>query len=110
MAPQVNKQQIAANAIQQLMPAYQNAGGAQGLGGGLLSTLSGLIPGSAANVYGNQQQATAGALGNALGISPAQAGGLTPQLMSNQQTANPQITALQNLLSLYGGQAAPVAQ
>ena len=110
LAPQVNKQQIAANAIQQLMPAYQNAGGAQGLGGGLLSTLSGLIPGSAANVYGNQQQATAGALGNALGISPAQAGGLTPQLMSNQQTANPQITALQNLLSLYGGQAAPVAQ
>lgn len=111
LAPQVNKQQIAANAIQQLMPAYQNAGGAQGLGGGLLSQLSGLIPGTAANVYGNQQQATAGALGGALGISPAQAGGLTPQLMSNQQTANPQITALQNLLSMYGGgQAAPVGQ
>jgi len=31
--------------------------------------------------------------------------------MSNQQTANPQITALQNLLSMYGGgQAAPVGQ
>ena len=112
LAPQVNKQQIAANAIQQLIPAYQNAGGAQGLGGGLLSQLTGLIPGTAANVFGNQQQATAGALGGALGISPAQAGGLTPQLMSNQQTANPQITALQNLLSMYGGgqQATPVAQ
>ena len=110
LAPQVNKQQIAANAIQQLMPAYQNAGGAQGLGGGLEQYATGLIPGTAANVYGKQQQATAGALGGALGISPAQAGGLTPQLMSNQQTANPQITALQNLLSLYGGQAAPVAQ
>ena len=111
LAPQVNKQQIAANAIQQLMPAYQNAGGAQGLGGGLLSQLTGLIHGTAANVYGNQQQATAGVLGNALGISPAQAGKLTPQLMSNQQTANPQITALQNLLSMYGGgQAAPVGQ
>jgi hypothetical protein len=111
LAPQVNKQQIAANAIQQLMPAYQNAGGAQGLGGGLLSQLSGLIRGTAANVYGNQQQATAGVLGNALGISPDQASKLTPQLMSNQQTANPQITALQNLLSMYGGgQAAPVGQ
>ena len=112
LAPQVNKQQIAANAIQQLIPAYQNAGGAQGLLGGLEQYATGLIPGTAANVYGNQQQATAGALGGALGISPAQAGGLTPQLMSNQQTANPQITALQNLLSMYGGgqQATPVAQ
>jgi len=102
LAPQVNKQQIAANAIQQLMPAYQNAGGAQGLGGGLLSQLTGLIPGTAANVFGNQQQATAGALGNALNISPAQAGGLTPQLMSNQQVARPQITALQNLAGILG--------
>ena len=111
LAPQVNKQQIAANAIQQLIPSYQNAGGAKGLLGGLEQYATGLIPGTAANVYGNQQQATAGALGGALGISPAQAGGLLPSLMSNQQTANPQITALQNLLSLYGGgQAAPVAQ
>lgn len=110
LAPQVNKQQIAANAIQQLIPAYQNAGGAQGLLGGLEQYATGLIPGTAANVYGNQQQATAGALGGALGINAQQAGGLLPSLMSNQQTANPQITALQNLLSLYGGQAAPVAQ
>ena len=111
LAPQVNKQQIAANAIQQLIPAYQNAGGAQGLLGGLEQYATGLIPGTAANVYGNQQQATAGALGGSLGINAQQAGGLLPSLMSNQRTANPQITALQNLLSLYGGgQAAPVAQ
>ena len=102
LAPQVNKQQLAGTAINQLLPSLQNAGGPQGLGSGLLAQLTGLVPGTAANIYGQQQNATAAALGQALGISPAQAAGLTPQLMANRQNAQPQITALQQLSSMFG--------
>ena len=102
LAPQVNKQQIAANAIQQNLAAYQNAGGAQGLLGGGLQSFTGLFPGTAANVLQRNQQATAGTLAQALGISAQQAGGSLPSIMSNQQVARPQITALQNLAGILG--------
>lgn len=86
LAPQVQKQNLASGALNSLESAYNNAGGAQGTSG-ILSRISGLFPGTAANTYERQQQAAAAALGNALGISPAQAAGYLPQLMQNPNSA-----------------------
>lgn len=106
LAPIVSKQQEAAPLIQSLQQSYQNAGGAQGPLQGLITKFSGLLPGSAASAYQQQQESTSSALSNILGLNPAQSQqlrGLMPSLMSNQQTAQPQITALQNLTGQFGG-------
>lgn len=99
LAPQLQKNALAGSVISNLIPSYNAAGGAQGLGGGLLSQLSSLIPGSSANVYGNQSNAAASELATLLGISPEAAHGLIPSLMSTPQTAAPQAGILGGITS-----------
>lgn len=86
LAPLVQKQKLAASTANGLEGAYANAGGAQGTGG-ILSQISSLIPGTAANTYENQKKTAAAQLAASLGISPEQAAGILPQLMQNQQSA-----------------------
>lgn len=101
IAPQLQKNQLALSAIQGVPGSFANAGGAQG-GGGILSRISGLIPGTAAHTYDAQQHAAAAQLAQAMGISPQEAMGLLPQIMQNQGTAG----MTQGILSNMGGQLA----
>lgn len=101
IAPQLQKNQLALSAIHGIPSSFANAGGAQGTGG-IMSRISGFIPGTAAHTYNAQQQAAAAQLAAAMGISPQQAMGLLPQLMQNQTTAG--MTG--GILSNMGGQLA----
>lgn len=101
IAPQLQKNQLALSAIHGVPSSFANAGGAQGTGG-IMSRISGLIPGTAAHTYNQQQEAAAAQLAAAMGISPQQAMGLLPQLMQNQGTAG----MTQGILSNMGGQLA----
>ena len=104
VAPQAQKLELAAPVLQNLLAGYGQAGGAQGPLGGALTKLSGLIPGTAANIYGNQQNTAAATLGQLLGISPQQAIGLLPQLTASAGTTSPQMQSLQSILGGVGGQ------
>jgi hypothetical protein len=86
LAPQVQKQQLLGSELNTLPSSYANAGGAQGLGG-ILSHVTGLVPGTAANTYEHQSQAVAQQLAATLGISPQAAMSLVPSLMQNGQSA-----------------------
>lgn len=99
LAPGVQQNQLAANSISALAPTYANAGGPQGMAGGLLAHLTGMIPGTAANTYQNQQQAAAAQLAKVLGISPEAAMAMLPSLMQTPQTAIPQQQATSGLVS-----------
>jgi hypothetical protein len=101
IAPQLQKNQLALSAINGVPGSFANAGGAQGTGG-IMSRISGLIPGTAAHTYNAQQHAAAAQLAQAMGISPEAAMGLLPQLMQNQGTAG----MTQGILSNMGGQLA----
>jgi hypothetical protein len=101
LAPQVQKQNLVAGELSAIPGQFANAGGAQGTGG-ILSRISGLIPGTAANNYQNDQTGAAQALASQLGISPQAAMGLLPQLMNNQGTAGQN----QGVLSQLTGQLA----
>lgn len=101
LAPQVQKQNLVAGELSAIPGQFANAGGAQGTGG-ILSRISGLIPGTAANTYQNDQTGAAQALASQLGISPQAAMGLLPQLMNNQGTAGQN----QGVLSQLTGQLA----
>jgi hypothetical protein len=101
LAPQVQKQNLVAGELSAIPGQFANAGGAQGTGG-ILSRISGLIPGTAANNYQNDQAGAAQALASQLGISPQAAMGLLPQLMNNQATAGQN----QGVLSQLTGQLA----
>jgi hypothetical protein len=101
IAPQLQKNQLALSAINGVPGSFANAGGAQGTGG-IMSKISGLIPGTAAHTYNAQQHAAAAQLAQAMGISPEAAMGLLPQLMQNQGTAG----MTQGILSNMGGQLA----
>ena len=83
LAPQLQKQQLAAQALQQLSQEYQNAGGAGGTGGILNQLVGHLVPGSSQNMYLNAQANAAKQL-QALGINVP-----LPSLMNSQQTALP---------------------
>lgn len=96
LAPQVQKQNLVSGELSALPGAFANAGGAQGAGG-ILSHIAGLIPGTAAHTYQQQQQGAAQALAAQLGISPQAAMGLLPQLMQNQQTAGQSLGVLGQL-------------
>jgi hypothetical protein len=87
LAPQVQKQNLLASELGALPSSYDNAGGAQGLGGIFSHFITGLIPGTPANTYEHQSQAVAQQLASQLGISPAAAQALVPQLMQNGQSA-----------------------
>jgi hypothetical protein len=84
--PQVYKGQQSQAIVNNALGAFQGAGGAQGFGGGMLSKLSGMIPGTAANAYEQRQAAAAAQLAQLLGISPEQAMGMLPQLMQSAGT------------------------
>lgn len=86
LAPQVQKNNLVSSELSALPQSFANAGGAQGAGG-IMSHIAGLIPGTAAHTYQQQQQGAAQALAAQLGITPQAAMGLLPQLMQNQQTA-----------------------
>lgn len=96
LAPQVQKQNLVAGELSAIPGQFANAGGAQGTGG-ILSRISGLIPGTAANNYQNDQTGAAQALAAQLGISPQAAMGLLPQLMNNQATAGQNTGVLSQL-------------
>jgi hypothetical protein len=98
LAPLVQKQALAAPVLSNLLSAYGNAGGAQGMGGGFISKLSGLIPGTAANTFNAQLGAAAAQLAQLLGISPEQAAQMLPGLMQNAQSAAPQVGGIQSIL------------
>lgn len=102
LAPLVQKQQLGGQVASSLLPAYAGAGGAQGMGGGLLSQISSLIPGTAANTYGRQQSATASTLAQLLGISPQEAMMLTPQLMQNPSSAAVPAGNINSILGTIG--------
>jgi len=102
LAPILQKQQMAQGIVGNLGAAYQGAGGAQGLGGGLLSQLSALVPGTPANLYQRQQQAASASLAKLLGIDPEQAAQLTPTLTQNPQSAAVSQANLQNLVATLG--------
>jgi hypothetical protein len=104
LAPTVQKQELGGQVASSLLPAFAGAGGAQGMGGGLLSQLSGLIPGTAANTYGRQQSSTASVLAQLLGISPQEAMMLTPQLMQNSSSAAVPATNINSILGTIGAQ------
>lgn len=99
LAPLVQKQQMAAPILANLESMYNNAGGAQGMGGGLMSEMSGLIPGTAANLYQREAQAASGALSPIMGTSPQTLSQLMPSLMANQPTAG---LGFGNINSLLG--------
>lgn len=101
LAPQVQKQNLVAGELSAIPGSFANAGGAQGAGG-IMSRIAGLIPGTAAHTYQQQQEGTAQALASQLGISPQAAMGLLPQLMNNQATAGQN----QGVLSQLTGQLA----
>lgn len=105
LAPAIQKQELAAPAIGNLLSTYQNAGGPQGLGGGLLSKLTGAIPGTPANTFNQQSGAAAAQLASILGISPEAAAALLPQLTQTPGTAAPQIGNLQSVLGGIGSPA-----
>lgn len=96
LAPQVQKNNLIATELSGLPSLYANAGGAQGIGG-VLSQISGLVPGTAANRYQSVMHSEAPQL-QQLGINPA----LLPTLMSNQPTAG----VSQGILNQLQGQLA----
>jgi hypothetical protein len=100
LAPQVQKQSLLGSEMSALPSSYANAGGAQGIGG-VLSHVSSLIPGTAANTFENQSAGVAQQLANQLGISPEAAAGLLPRLMQNQQSAGLTQGVLGNMQSQF---------
>lgn len=104
LAPNIQKNEMAANAVAGLAPTMDNAGGPQGLGSGLLARLTAMIPGTAANTYQGQQQAAATQLAAVLGITPQAAMAMLPQLMQTPGVAAPQQAGVQSLVgSLTAG-------
>jgi hypothetical protein len=98
LAPQIQKQVLAAPVINSALSAYGNAGGAQGTVGGLVSGLTGLVGGTPANTYSTDSAAAAAQLASVLGITPEQAAAMLPQLMQTSQSAAPQVNNLQSIL------------
>lgn len=86
MTPQLQHNQMLSNELSGIPSLFANAGGAQGMGG-ILSHISAMVPGTAANQYEQQRQATASQLAQSMGISPQAAMGLLMQIMNNPGTA-----------------------
>jgi hypothetical protein len=97
--PTAQKQIEASNLINQNAQLFQNAGGAQGGIGGLLTRLSALAPGSAAGQYQRSQGTTAALLGSLLGANPKSVAGLLPTFTENPATANTNLSTLYNLFN-----------
>lgn len=102
LAPELQKQRLAIPVLSNILSAYQNAGGAQGLGQGLVSKLTGLVSGTPANTYNADSGAAAAQLASILGISPQEAATLLPQLTQTPGTAAPQVSGIQSILGNLG--------
>lgn len=102
MVPSIQQAQHAQSAqpmLQGLEQAYGHAGGAQGLGGGLLSQISSLIPGTAAYQYNQQKQQAAAAIAKATGLPLPSILAAMPSLMADQSGAMGQFGELQGSLA-----------
>lgn len=99
----IQKATQASALLPNLEQEFSQSGGGQGLAGGLLSRIGGLIPGTPASNYNAQAASEARALSNATGstITPAE----LPQLTQSSQTANDTLQRLQSLLSALGAPA-----
>lgn len=97
LAPTLQKNEAASNALPALEQSFANAGGAQGLGG-IGSELSSLFPGTAANTYNTQKAAMASQIASVLGITPEQAAAYLPGLLQATPEAGNRIQALQSIL------------
>ena len=102
IAPKLQAKQSLEAALPNLQTSFNNAGGAQGLGG-IGSMLSSFVPGTAANAYQSQQEAAAAILATNLGISKDEAKSLLPQLMQNSDTANNRMSGLNSILGGLAG-------
>lgn len=99
LAQPAQANELAANAVSTLPSTYANAGGSQGLLGGLLSTGLSKVPGTAQNTYSNEQIAAADQLAKILGISPQAALAMLPQFTQTAGTAAPQQAANAGLVN-----------
>lgn len=97
LIPEVQKATTANAALQHLEQTYGQAGGGQGLLGGLLARLGGAITGGPASVYGGQQEQLNKQL-QALGISTP-----LPQLTNNAEGAQAGFSTLQSIINSLGG-------
>ena len=101
LAPEVQKQQLAAALLEQILQAYKNSPK------GSQSILQSLLPGSAASAYNREAAGVPGALGTALGVPASQAGQLRsvlPSLLTTGNVGTQQQSALQQLIQSLGGQ------
>jgi hypothetical protein len=99
IAPMVQQQALAGAAVRGLQPAFQAAGGGQGLFGGIESSILGQIPGTPQAEYQRQQAATSALLAKLYGIAPGQASQLTPTFTMSPGTAGMAQQGISNLLS-----------
>jgi len=97
LVPEIQKATTANAALQQLEQTYSQAGGGQGLLGGLMARLGGAITGGPASVYGGQEEQLNKQL-QALGISTP-----VPQLTNNQPGAQAGFSTLQAIINSLGG-------
>ena len=97
LEPFIQKEQVAQNAMSQLAPLYNSAGGGQGAIGGLLGNILGMVPGT--NQYNYMQARNMAARAGApFGIS----GGNIPSFMQTPQGAQSMIGADNTMLSNLG--------
>lgn len=101
LVPEIQKATTANAALQQLEHTYNEAGGGQGLIGGLMARLGGALTGGPASVYGGQQEQLNKQL-QALGISTP-----LPQLTNNAAGAQAGFDTLQAIINSLGGGGAP---
>ena len=87
LAGPAQQTQMLGQAQQGLQQGFQNAGGPQGLLGGGLTNLTGLIPGTAANQYQRNQALYGSLMQQLYGIPAGQAGAATPQFTQTPGTA-----------------------
>lgn len=101
LLPMAQKVAAAQASAQQLASLFNQAGGAQGPVGGLLSRLGQTLTGGPASFFGSnlgtQENQAAQGIAGVTGQSPGQI--MTPQVTQNQPTAQ---AALQNIYSLIG--------
>lgn len=99
LAPKVQGNEMAANTVAGLTPTFANAGGPQGLGGGILSNVLSAVPGTPQNTYTNEQTAAAEQLAKILGISPQAALAMLPKFTQSPGTAAPQQSQIGSLVN-----------
>lgn len=101
-ANNLTKVQSAAAQLPELQSLFNQAGGAQGPVGGLLSTLSAKLFGGAAGTYGQQAQQILSQISKNTGIPSDEL--IAPQLTQSPSSASSALTGIQSLLQALGAQ------